>query len=194
MTNKLPPTTVVGSYVQPLWLVNRDILHCMVPPRVRAKEIWRIPAKFLKEAQDAATLVAIRDMEWAGIDIISDCEMCRESYSNNFATALGGVSTEKPVEVPGRSGRPIRVPPDYRSHFSSKPIQTKDVEFLRKHTPHPIKVTLPGPFTMTQTAVDAERLIIAPDCGMKYLKRTTAFGKLKTVAKGAEMVRKELTD
>ena len=110
MTNKLPPTTVVGSYVQPLWLVNRDILHCMVPPRVRAKEIWRIPAKYLKEAQDAATLVAIRDMERAGIDIICDGEMRRESYSNHFATVLRGVNTEKPVEVPGRSGRPILVP------------------------------------------------------------------------------------
>ena len=110
MTNKLLPTTVVGSYVQSLWLVDRDILHSMIPPRVRVNEMWRIPAKNLKEAQDAATLVAIRDMEWAGIDIISDCEMCRESYSNNFATALGGVSAEKPVEVPGWSGRPILVP------------------------------------------------------------------------------------
>ena len=110
MTNKLPPTTVVGSYVQPLWLGNRDILHCMVPPRVRAKEIWRIPAKYLKEAQDAATLVAIRDMERAGIDINCDGEMRRESYSNHFATVLRGVNTEKPVEVPGRSGRPILVP------------------------------------------------------------------------------------
>ena len=168
MTNKLLPTTVVGSYVQPLWLVNRDILHSMVPPRVRAKEIWRIPAKFLKEAQDAATLVAIRDMERAGIDIISDGEMRRESYSNYFATALGGVNTEKPVEVPGRSGRPILVPRITGPIFRKKPIQTKDVEFLRKHTTHPIKITLPGPFTMTQTAGDAERLIIAPDCGMKY--------------------------
>ncbi|MBK19486.1 MAG: 5-methyltetrahydropteroyltriglutamate--homocysteine methyltransferase [Rhodospirillaceae bacterium] len=154
MSEPVLKTTVVGSYVQPDWLVDREMLKAIVPPRVRAHDIWRIPADHLEEAQDAATLAAIRDMERAGIDVITDGEIRRESYSNRFATALEGVDIDHPAEVPGRSGRPILVPRVTGPIRRSTPIEIRDVEFLRANTNQEIKITLPGPFTMTQTAVD----------------------------------------
>lgn len=154
MTSSPLQTTVVGSYVQPGWLVDKDMLHAIVPPRVRARDIWRVDPDELENAQDAATLAAIRDMEQAGIDIITDGEIRRESYSNRFATALEGIDIDNPAEVPGRSGRPIPVPritgPIRRRHA----VEVRDIEFLRANTDRKVKITLPGPFTMTQTAVD----------------------------------------
>ena len=154
MGQRLFPTTVVGSYVQPDWLVDRDMLKAIVPPRVRAHDIWRIPTESLEEAQDAATLAAIHDMEHAGIDIITDGEIRRESYSNRFATALQGVDIDRPAEVPGRSGRSILVPRITGDIKRTCPIEVRDVKFLRANTSLQIKITLPGPFTMTHTAVD----------------------------------------
>ena len=152
--NHLLPTTVVGSYVQPDWLVDRDMLRSMVPPRVRAREIWKIPQDQLEDAQDAATLAAIHDMERAGIDIITDGEIRRESYSNRFATALSGIDLDNPAEVPGRSGQPITVPRITGPIRRTQAVEVRDVEFLRANTDRTIKITMPGPFTMTQTAVD----------------------------------------
>ncbi|MDA1323736.1 MAG: 5-methyltetrahydropteroyltriglutamate--homocysteine methyltransferase [Proteobacteria bacterium] len=156
MTHKdhLLPTTVVGSYVQPDWLVDRTMLKAMVPPRVRAREIWQIPPDQLEDAQDAATLAAIHDMERAGIDIITDGEIRRESYSNRFATALSGIDLDNPAEVPGRSGKSNIVPRITGPIRRTGPVEVRDVEFLRANTDRLIKITLPGPFTMTQTAVD----------------------------------------
>ena len=146
-------TTVVGSYPQPGWLIDRDKLGSKVP-RVRAPEIWRVDKPFLEEAQDDATLIAIRDMELAGIDIITDGEMRRESYSNRFATALEGVDIVNPGTTINRTGARSVVPriagPIKRRH----PVEVRDVEFLRANTQKRIKITLPGPFTMTQQAQD----------------------------------------
>ncbi len=151
MTDRLL-TTVVGSYPQPEWLVDRKNLQSRLPPRVRAKEIWRIPEPLLQQAQDDATLLAIRDMERAGIDIISDGEMRRESYSNRFATALDGMDLDNPGVALDRTGHPNPVPrvvgPIRRLH----PVEVRDVEFLRSNTDHCIKITVPGPFTITQQA------------------------------------------
>jgi len=154
MTGRILPTTVVGSYVQPDWLVDRAMLRSMVPPRVRAREIWRVAPEHLEEAQDAATLAAIRDMERAGIDIITDGEIRRESYSNRFATALEGVDIDRPAEVPGRSGRPILVPRITGPIRRTGPVERRDAEFLRANTGRATKITIPGPFTMAMTAVD----------------------------------------
>ncbi|MEE8445086.1 MAG: cobalamin-independent methionine synthase II family protein [Alphaproteobacteria bacterium] len=147
-------TTVVGSYVQPDWLVDRAMLKSSVPPRVRAREIWRIAEEHLEDAQDAATLVAIRDQEAAGIDIITDGEIRRESYSNRFSTALGGVDIDQPGEVIGRTGKPTPVPRITGPITRDRPIEARDVEFLRANTDRGVKITLPGPFTMTHQAVD----------------------------------------
>src|SRR5215467_9532793 len=153
MTEKLL-TTVVGSYPRPEWLVDRKNLRGRFPPRVRAREIWRIPEPFLQEAQDDATLLAIRDMERAGIDIISDGEIRRESYSNRFATALGGMDLDNPGVAIDRTGHPNPVPrvvgPIRRMH----PVEVRDVEFLRRNTDRRIKITVPGPFTVSQQAQD----------------------------------------
>src|SRR5690606_2527200 len=149
---KLLPTTLVGSYAQPDWLIDRDRLADMVPPRARAHELWRIEEPWLDEAQDDATILAIRDQERAGIDIVTDGEMRRESYSNRFATALDGVDLEKPGVALGRTGKPNVVPrivgPIRRRH----PVEVRDVAFLRANTDRQIKMTVPGPFTMTQQA------------------------------------------
>jgi 5-methyltetrahydropteroyltriglutamate--homocysteine methyltransferase len=151
MTEQLLPTTIVGSYPQPEWLIDRELLGTMVP-RVRMPEIWRVPEPWLEQAQDDATLLAIRDMERAGIDIITDGEMRRESYSNRFATALDGVDIEHPATIIGRTGKPSLVPritgPVRRRH----PVEVRDVEFLRRNTGRTIKITLPGPFTMSRQA------------------------------------------
>jgi 5-methyltetrahydropteroyltriglutamate--homocysteine methyltransferase len=152
MTVTLLPTTVVGSYPQPDWLIDRERLTHLPPARIRARELWRVPEPWLEAAQDDATRLAIRDMEIAGIDIITDGEIRRESYSNRFATALAGVDLEHPAEVRGRSSGSVVVPrivgPIRRLH----PVELRDVEFLRRHTDRMIKITLPGPFTMSRQA------------------------------------------
>jgi 5-methyltetrahydropteroyltriglutamate--homocysteine methyltransferase len=145
-------TTVVGSYPQPDWLVDRDNLLGRLPPRVRAREIWRVEERFLEEAQDDATLVAIRDMERAGVDIISDGEIRRESYSNRFAAALEGVDPDQPGVALDRTGHPNPVPRVVGPIRRTRSVEVRDVEFLRRNTERRIKITLPGPFTMTQQA------------------------------------------
>jgi 5-methyltetrahydropteroyltriglutamate--homocysteine methyltransferase len=149
--NGILPTTVVGSYPQPEWLIDRKLLGTLVP-RVRMPEIWRVPEEWLEEAQDDATLLAIRDMERAGIDIITDGEMRRESYSNRFATALDGVDIDNPATITGRSGKPSRVPRITGRIRRRRPVEVRDVEFLRRNTKRTIKITLPGPFTMSRQA------------------------------------------
>jgi 5-methyltetrahydropteroyltriglutamate--homocysteine methyltransferase len=151
MADRSLPTTVVGSYPQPDWLIDRELLKTMVP-RVRVPEIWRVAAAHLEQAQDDATLLAIRDMERAGIDIITDGEMRRESYSNRFATALDGVDIDHPATIIGRSGKPSRVPRIVGRVRRRHPVEVRDVEFLRRNTERTIKITLPGPFTMSRQA------------------------------------------
>jgi 5-methyltetrahydropteroyltriglutamate--homocysteine methyltransferase len=146
-------TTVVGSYPQPNWLIDRDKLGSKVP-RVRAPEIWRVDSAFLTEAQDDATRLAIRDMEEAGLDIVGDGEMRRESYSNRFATALDGVDIENPGSIVNRIGTRSVVPRIVGPIRRRQPVEVGDVEFLRRHTAKPIKITLPGPFTMAQQTED----------------------------------------
>jgi 5-methyltetrahydropteroyltriglutamate--homocysteine methyltransferase len=147
------PTTVVGSYPQPNWLIDRDLLGSRVP-RIRSPEIWRVDDEYLQEAQDDATRLAIRDMELAGIDIISDGEMRRESYSNRFATALDGVDIDNPGSIVNRIGTRSFVPRIVGPIRRRGPVEVSDVEFLRRHTEKRIKITLPGPFTMAQQAQD----------------------------------------
>jgi 5-methyltetrahydropteroyltriglutamate--homocysteine methyltransferase len=148
------PTTLVGSYPQPEWLIDRARLAGRFPPRVRARELWRPAPEHLAEAQDDATLLAVRAQERAGLDIVTDGEERRESYSNHFATALEGVDVDHPGEALDRSGHPNPVPrvvgPVHRPH----PVQVEDVRFLRAATDRTIKVTVPGPFTMSQQAQD----------------------------------------
>ena len=150
MTLPILPTTVVGSYPQPDWLVDRAALTSKMPPRVRAKEIWRVAEPYLEQAQDDATLLAIRDMELAGIDIITDGEIRRESYSNRFATALEGIDLERPGETVARTGNKSIVPRVVGKIRRKYPVEVRDVEFLRKNTNKIIKITVPGPFTMAQ--------------------------------------------
>jgi 5-methyltetrahydropteroyltriglutamate--homocysteine methyltransferase len=149
----LLPTSLVGSYPQPDWLIDRGRLAGFVP-RVRARELWRVAPEFLNQAQADATLLAIRAQEDAGLDIVTDGEIRRESYSNRFATALDGVDIDNPGTTLGRSGQPSPVPrvagPIRRRH----PVEVTDLEFLREHTKRTVKITLPGPFTMSQQAQD----------------------------------------
>ena len=151
MTTTLP-TSLVGSYAQPNWLIDREKLAGRFPPRVRALELWRVDPQWLEEAQDDATLLAIRDQERAGLDIVTDGEMRRESYSNRFANALAGVDLDNPGTALDRSGHPNPVPrvvgPIERKH----PVQVRDLEFLKANTDRLIKITVPGPFTMSQQA------------------------------------------
>jgi len=144
-------TTVVGSYPQPDWLVDRGMLSKGVP-RVRLRAMWRVPEAFLEQAQDDATVVAIRDMERAGIDIISDGEIRRESYSNHFATALDGVDVANPGIIKDRNGNETRVPRVVGKIRRMRPVELRDMQFLRRNTDRPAKMTLPGPFTMAQQA------------------------------------------
>ncbi len=148
----LLPTTVVGSYVQPEWLVDRQNLKNRLPPRVRARELWKVAEEHLEEAQDAATLAAIRDMERAGIDIITDGEIRRESYSNRFSTALTGIDTQHPGTALDRTGHPNPVPRIAGAIRREHPIELRDAEFLVENTTRQTKITLPGPFTMIQQA------------------------------------------
>lgn len=154
MLDLLIPTTLVGSYPQPSWLVRKDILLGEGPPRVRMKEVWRPDGDDLGEAQDDAALLVLRDQETAGIDIVGDGEVRRESYFNHFATALDGVDVDNPGVVPGRTGKPTTVPRVTGPIRWSKPVQRREVEFLRAATDRPIKVTLPGAFTMSKMALD----------------------------------------
>ena len=147
-------TTVVGSYPQPDWLIDRVALGSHSVPRVRARHAWRIPEPYLLQAQDDATLVAIRDMERAGIDTITDGEIRRESYSNRFATALEGVDAEHPATVHTRTGEARTVPRIIEPVRWREPVEVRDVEFLRANTDRAIKITLPGPFTMAQQAAN----------------------------------------
>ena len=144
-------TTVVGSYPQPDWLVDRALLGKGVP-RVRLQAMWRIPEPFLEQAQDDATVVAIRDMERAGIEIVTDGEIRRESYSNRFATALDGVDVRTPAMIRDRYGNETPVPRIVGTIRRTRPVELRDMQFLRRHTDRLAKITLPGPFTMAQQA------------------------------------------
>jgi 5-methyltetrahydropteroyltriglutamate--homocysteine methyltransferase len=149
----LLPTTVVGSYPQPDWLVDREMLSKSVP-RTRMAQMWRIPDVYLEQAQDDATVVAIRDMERAGIDIVTDGEIRRESYSNRFATALDGIDGENPAVITSRSGLKTPIPRVVGKISRGGSVELRDMEFLRRNTDHAAKITLPGPFTMSQQAKD----------------------------------------
>jgi 5-methyltetrahydropteroyltriglutamate--homocysteine methyltransferase len=152
--NTLLPTTLVGSYPQPDWLIDRAKLLKQMPPRVRARELWRVDPERLEQAQDDATLIAIRDQERAGLDIVTDGEMRRESYSNRFATALDGVDIDNPGSIVGRSGKATSVPRVIGPIRRRQPVEVRDVAFLRANTERPIKITVPGPFTMSEQAQD----------------------------------------
>jgi 5-methyltetrahydropteroyltriglutamate--homocysteine methyltransferase len=171
------PTSLVGSYPQPDWLIDRDRLAGRFPPRVRARELWRVDPAYLEQAQDDATVLAIRAQEEAGLDILTDGEARRESYSNRFATALDGVDIDNPGTALDRSGHPNPVPrvtgPIRRRH----PVEVDDVRFLRASTSRTIKITVPGPFTMSQQAQDDH------------------YGNAESVALGyAEAVAEEVSD
>ncbi len=146
------PTTLVGSYPQPEWLIDRKKLAGRFPPRVRAKELWRIPEPYLAEAQDDATIMAIKAQEEAGLDIITDGEIRRESYSNRFATALEGVDIDNPGTALDRSGHPNPVPRIIGKIRRTHAVEVDDLKFLKHHTNRMVKITVPGPFTMTQQA------------------------------------------
>ncbi|HTL26155.1 MAG TPA: uroporphyrinogen decarboxylase family protein [Burkholderiales bacterium] len=146
------PTTLVGSFPQPDWLIDRDKLGKRFPPRLRAKELWRVPEPWLAQAQDDATLLAIRAQEDLGLDIITDGEIRRESYSNRFATALEGVDIDNPGDGLDRSGHPIKLPRIAGKVRRRHPVQVEDLKFLRRHTKKPVKMTVPGPFTMSEQA------------------------------------------
>ncbi|MDF3812425.1 MULTISPECIES: 5-methyltetrahydropteroyltriglutamate--homocysteine methyltransferase [Rhodopseudomonas] len=161
----LLPTTVVGSYPQPEWLVDRAMLSKVVP-RTRMHAMWRLPEEHLEEAQDDATIVAIRDMERAGIDIVTDGEIRRESYSNRFATALEGIDIDNPAIITARTGQSTPVPRVVAAVRRTQPVELRDMQFLRRNTEHTAKITLPGPFTMSQQAknefyADDEELAMA---------------------------------
>lgn len=148
------PTSLVGSYPQPDWLIDRASLAKQMPPRVRAKELWRVDAERLEAAQDDATLIAIRDQERAGLDIVTDGEQRRESYSNRFATALDGVDLDNPGMTPNRTGGYTIVPRVVGAIRRRHSVEARDVEFLRANTDLRIKMTVPGPFTMAQQCED----------------------------------------
>ncbi|MBX9824066.1 MAG: 5-methyltetrahydropteroyltriglutamate--homocysteine methyltransferase [Xanthobacteraceae bacterium] len=166
--NTLLPTTLVGSYPQPDWLIDRKRLTDIVPPRARAPELWRVEASLLEQAKDDATILAIRDQERAGIDVVTDGEIRRESYSNRFATALEGMDSDNPAQVPSRTpGRFQTVPRVVGKIRRRHPVQVRDVTFLRANTDRPIKITIPGPFTMTQQLLDEhykDEAAVAMDC------------------------------
>lgn len=154
MSEKLIPTTLVGSYPQPDWLVDKSVLLGSGPPRVRMREVWRVQEDYLQEAQDDATLTAIHDQERAGVDILSDGEIRRESYFNRFANALDGIDLDDPAMVPNRRNKPTPVPRVVGPIRRVRPVQVRDVEFLRAHTDRKIKITIPGAFTMAKLALD----------------------------------------
>src|SRR4051794_23001411 len=148
----LLPTSLVGSYAQPDWLIDRKKLAGRFPPRVRANELWTVPPEHLAQAQDDATLLAIRDQERSGLDIITDGEMRRESYSNRFATALEGIDIDTPAVVKNRAGVDTVMPRIVSRITRRAAVEVRDMQFLRRNTDRLAKITLPGPFTMTQQA------------------------------------------
>ena len=150
----LLPTTLVGSYPQPDWLVDKQVLLGHGPPRVRMKEVWRVAEPHLEQAQDDATLLAIRDMERAGLDILTDGEIRRESYFNRFACALDGIDLDQPGVVPGRTGKQTTVPRVTGPIRRARPVELRDAQFLRANTNQLTKMTVPGPFTMTMLALN----------------------------------------
>src|SRR6187401_1067489 len=154
MADKEPlfPATLVGSYPQPEWLIDRKKLAGRFPPRVRAQELWRVPEAQLAEAQDDATVVAIRAQEEAGLDIVSDGEIRRESYSNRFATALEGVDLDNPGSALDRSGHPNPVPRIVGKIRRKHAVEVEDLQFLKRNTTRKVKITVPGPFTMAEQA------------------------------------------
>src|ERR1700735_3797618 len=154
MNTVLLPTSLVGSYAQPDWLIDRAKLAGRFPPRVRARELWRVAPEFLDQAQADATLLATRAQEDAGLDIITDGEICRESCSNRFATALDGVDIDNPGTALDRSGHPTPVPRGVGPIRRKHPVEVPDLQFLRAHTSRTVKITVPGPFTMAQQAQD----------------------------------------
>ncbi|MEK9724608.1 MAG: uroporphyrinogen decarboxylase family protein [Rhodospirillaceae bacterium] len=164
--DKVLPTTLVGSYPQPGWLVDREKLLGNAPPRVRMRDVWRFEGDELEEAQDDATLTAIHDQERAGIDILSDGEIRRESYFNRFANALDGIDLDNPATIPNRRGAPTQVPRVVGEIRRNRPVQLHDAAYLRAHTDRKIKLTIPGAFTMAKLAKDdhygdPEKLIAA---------------------------------
>ncbi len=167
------PTTLVGSYCQPDWLIDREKLKGQFPPRTRAKELWRIPEPYLTDAQNDATLVAIRDQEIAGLDIITDGEIRRESYSNRFATALEGLDLDNYGEVNTRSGSKVPVPRIVGEISRREQIEVDDLKFLRANTDKKIKITLPGPFTMSLQAQN-DYYPSSADAAMDYAKAVKA--------------------
>ncbi len=181
----LIPTTVVGSYPQPDWLIDRAQLAKSVP-RLRAADLWRIPEQFLEQAQDDATVLAVRDMERAGIDIVTDGEMRRESYSNRFATSLGGIDQTRTAEVRQRSGHISRVPRVIGRIERTHAVEVRDMQFLRRTTDRVAKITLPGPFTMSRQ-VSNEFYGDADDMVMDYAAAVNAEVK-DLVAAGADVI------
>jgi 5-methyltetrahydropteroyltriglutamate--homocysteine methyltransferase len=179
-------TTVVGSYPQPDWLIDRGRLGDRLPPRVRARELWRIPEPLLEEAQDDATRLAVQDMERAGVDVITDGEMRRESYSNRFATALEGVDLDQPGVALDRTGHENPVPRVVGPIRRRGPVEVRDVEFLRSITDRRIKITVPGPFTMTHQAQNDH---YADERGLALAYADSVNGELRDLkAAGADVV------
>src|SRR5271156_5167561 len=180
------PTTLVGSYPQPEWLIDRKKLAGRFPPRVRARELWRIPEAFLAEAQDDATIMAIKAQEDAGLDIVTDGEIRRESYSNRFATALEGIDIDNPGSALDRSGHPNPVPRIVGKIRRKHSVEVEDLKFLRAHTARKVKMTVPGPFTMSQQAQNDHYANIA-DAAMDYAEAVNAEIK-DLFAAGADIV------
>lgn len=154
MSIPMLPTTVVGSYPQPGWLVDHEMMMAITPPRVRMAKVWRFEGDRLREAQDDATRLAVQDMEEAGLDIVTDGEIRRESYFNLFATALSGIDLDRPGEMPDRTGAMVPVPRVVGPIKRLRPVQLDDYRFLRSITGRKVKMTVPGPFTMSQLAID----------------------------------------
>jgi 5-methyltetrahydropteroyltriglutamate--homocysteine methyltransferase len=152
MNSTLFPTSLVGSYPQPDWLIDRAQLSHRLPPRVRATDLWRVAPEFLEQAQDDATILAIRAQERAGLDIITDGEIRRESYSNRFATALEGIDLDNPAQVVARSGKLNFVPRIVSKIRRKHAVEVRDIQFLRANTDRRVKVTVPGPYTMSMQA------------------------------------------
>lgn len=182
----LLPTSLVGSYPQPDWLIDREKLSHQMPPRVRAAELWRIPSPWLEQAQDDATLLAIRQQEAAGLDIITDGEIRRESYSNRFATALDGLDLDHPGTITSRSGHRALVPRVVGKISRRHPVEVRDLRFLRARTKRLVKITVPGPFTMSQQAQN-EHYSNEADMALDYAGAVNAEIK-DLFAAGADIV------
>ena len=180
------PTSLVGSYPQPDWLIDRSRLAARLPPRVRASELWRVEPAYLEQAQRDATLLAIRAQEQAGLDILTDGEQCRESYSNRFATALDGLDIDNPGTLLGRSGQPNPVPRVVGDIRRRHPVEVEDARFLRANTDRVVKITVPGPFTMAQQAQD-DHYGSAEALAMGYAEAVNAEVK-DLFAAGADIV------